>query len=192
MSKPWWLTALEALASALAGKVTEDRLHELGVSPGATILTGGTVDLPTLSGPVGAPPGLDDSRDLADCHPELQRRYLALKADFEAETGRQLFLTQTYRSPKRQQELYAQGRTTPGQIVTNLDGLHKKSRHNVWPSQAVDVCVDTDPGPGKHPVWDHGAYAPLGPLAAKHGLIWGGGWVSLHDDPHLELPAVAA
>ena len=33
------------------------------------------------------------------------------------------------RTTQRQQELFAQGRTTAGQIVTNVDGVKKKSNH---------------------------------------------------------------
>lgn len=138
------------------------------------------------------PEDKEESRDLAHCHPELVRRYELVKADFMAQTGRQLFETCTWRSVEKQQKLYAQGRTTPGLIVTKLDGITKRSRHNVFPSEAVDVCVDTDPGPGKHPVWDESSYAPLGPLCIKHGLTWGGSWKSFKDFPHIELPAEAA
>lgn len=189
MNKPWWQYLLEALASLWTGQ----QLQQAGATPAEVALAPTImVTLPTFSGPVGAPPGLEESRDLAHCHPELQRRYGALKAEFRAQTGHELFETCTYRSVARQQQLYAQGRTAPGNIVTKLDGVTKKSRHNVYPAEAVDVCVDMDPGPGKHIVWDHSSYLPLGDLALKHGLIWGGGWVTIHDDPHLELPAGAA
>lgn len=188
--KELWDYLLKAAAAALTG----ERLQEAGATPAEAAL-GPTVYIPittTFSAPVGPPPGLEESRDVAHLHPELQRRYALVDADYQRETGRQLFPTCTYRSPRKQGQLYAQGRDQPGSIVTNCDGVTKKSRHNVYPSQAIDVCVDTDPGPGKHPVWDREAYAPLGPIAARHGLVWGGGWKSIHDDPHLELPAEAA
>ncbi len=154
------------------------------------------------------PKGAKESRDLVHCHPELTRRYEALASDFRKETGRDLFPTCTWRSKERQLEIYMEGRgykdgeivvTDQKKIKTKLDGFHKKSRHNVYPSEAVDVAVDTDPGPGKHVVWDTAAYAPLGPLALKHGLVWGGDWnrngtskdESFVDAPHLELPADA-
>ena len=149
------------------------------------------IPLPAFSVPVGPPVGLQESRDLAHAHPELARRYLALKADFERETGRQLFETCTWRSQARQQELYQIGRRgIPGEkSVTQLDGVTKRSRHMVFPSEAVDCCVDSDPG--KHPIWDKVAYLPLGPLAERHGLVWGGNW-HMNDFPHLELPAGVA
>lgn len=44
-----------------------------------------------------------------------------------------------HRSVEKQQELYAQGRTQEGPIVTYCDGVNKKSKHNHNPSKAVDV-----------------------------------------------------
>lgn len=133
---------------------------------------------------------MDETRDMAHADPELKKRYTLLKAEFERETGHQLFETCTWRSAHRQNALYRIGRSgIKGETrVTNIDGINIRSRHNVYPSQAVDVAVDSDPGPGKVVVWDLAAYAPLGPLAIKHGLIWGGSWASFNDSPHLELP----
>jgi peptidoglycan L-alanyl-D-glutamate endopeptidase CwlK len=93
-------------------------------------------------------------------------------------------LTCTQRSVEEQQRLYAKGRTQPGQKVTNVDGVTKKSNHNYTPARAVDVAVVIN---GKVS-WDADEYAPLGELAKKYGLHWGGNWKSLKDYPHLELP----
>ena len=51
------------------------------------------------------------------------------------------------RTTQEQQALYAQGRTTPGPIVTNLDGIIKRSRHQV--DNPYDLCraVDAVPYP---------------------------------------------
>ena len=49
-----------------------------------------------------------------------------------------------YRSVERQQILYKQGRTEPGKIVTKIDGIKKKSKHNYIPSLAVDVAPYVD------------------------------------------------
>lgn len=135
------------------------------------------------------PMGVKESRDLAHCEPDLVKRYLALKEDFRALTGMDLFETTTWRSSERQAELYAQGRTAPGQIVTNIDGIKSRSRHNFYPSQAIDVCVDKDPGPGKVAVWDDKLYAPLGLLCLTHGLVWGGNFTTIKDFQHIEMAA---
>lgn len=185
--------AWKALAAILEA-VTKRNLAAAGAAP--TSIATLTVPLGTGYSVPQPSPGLRDSRDLAHCHPELARRYQALRADYEAEVCRQLVVTSTYRSPEAQAALYAQGRTAPGAVVTKLDGSPgKRSRHNRWPSEALDVAVDIDPGPGKHISWDTAAYAPLGPLAARHGLRWGGDWngdglpnETFVDLPHLELP----
>lgn len=143
--------------------------------------------------PANPPPGLAESRDLVHLHPLLRERYLALKADFQAETGHQMFETCTYRSITVQKELYQVGRRDrPGErVLTNCDGETIKSRHNLYPSRAVDVAIDVDPGPGKLVSWEAREYTPIGPLAQRHDLIWGGAW-KLKDLPHIELPKEAA
>lgn len=152
------------------------------------------------------PAGVEESRDLMHCEPELQRRFGGFKAEWEARTGRQLFVTCTWRSCARQEQYFREGRAFEGgvwvvvdkkRVKTNVDGRVKKGRHNVYPSQAVDVAIDTDPGPGKHLSWAAEDYALFGELALKHGLRWGGDWNGngrsdderFVDRPHLELPA---
>jgi peptidoglycan L-alanyl-D-glutamate endopeptidase CwlK len=75
------------------------------------------------------------SEILATCHPDIQRVLnLAITRsaiDFGVSHGE--------RTPEQQFELYQQGRTKPGQIVTHLDGYKKKSKHNASPSLAVDI-----------------------------------------------------
>lgn len=131
----------------------------------------------------------DESRDLNDCEPILVERFEPMRKEFESTTGMQLFPTCTKRSTKKQGELYQVGRKgIPGEkILTQIDGIKKIGMHNYPKSRAIDVCVDIDPGPGKHAVWNPEAYAPLGPLCKKYGLIWGGDF-SFKDYPHIELP----
>lgn len=128
------------------------------------------------------------STRLTDAEPALQLAYTCLLHDFRESTGNDLLLTCTHRSVEEQQKLYAQGRTTPGQIVTNVDGVTKLSNHNYTPARAVDVAVVVH---GKVS-WSPADYAPLGELAKRYGLVWGGSWHSFKDYPHLELPADAA
>lgn len=122
---------------------------------------------------------------LSDADPVLQLAYTSLLWDFKEQTGHDLILTCVYRSPEEQADLYAQGRTKPGQIVTQLNGTPKqRSKHNLRPARAVDVAVTIA---GKIS-WDNALYAPLGPLAKRYGLVWGGDWTGFVDRPHLELP----
>lgn len=51
------------------------------------------------------------------------------------------FVNEGLRSLQRQQELYAQGRTTKGSIVTNVDGIKKKSNHQAK-SDGYGYAVD--------------------------------------------------
>lgn len=151
------------------------------------------------------PVGVAESRDMTTAHPELQRRFALFDADFRAETGRQLFITCVWRSCEKQFEYFQVGRVLQGGVwvvvnraivKTNIDGMTKKGQHNIFPSRAVDVAIDFDPGPGKHLSWDASAYIPFAHLALKHGLRWGGDWngngrtddEKFVDRPHLELP----
>jgi peptidoglycan L-alanyl-D-glutamate endopeptidase CwlK len=125
------------------------------------------------------------SRDLLDAHPGLGYVYRDLEREFDAtHAGRSLIVTCTYRSPQEQQALYRQGRSAPGPIVTQLDGVTHLSNHNHKPARALDVAVLV----GGKVSWDPAEYAPLGPLALKYGLVWGGSWPHFKDYPHLELP----
>lgn len=94
-----------------------------------------------------------------------------------------------YRSIEEQQGLYAQGRTTPGKIVTKIDGIKNKSKHNYNPSKAVDIIVYID---GKI-TWEEDKYR----IVARHILDvaknlgikirWGNDWnmngIEVKDDP---------
>ena len=46
-----------------------------------------------------------------------------------------------HRSVEEQQRLYAQGRETEGPIVTHIDGINRKSKHNHYPSKAFDFHI---------------------------------------------------
>ncbi len=92
-----------------------------------------------------------------------------------------------HRSNAEQAELYAQGRTKPGKVVTNA--RPGQSRHNSWPSDAVDVIPYVN-GSGSWS-WDH--INPMADhikrVAAELGIkvTWGGDW-RMKDGAHWELP----
>ena len=85
-----------------------------------------------------------------------------------------------YRSIEQQNELYAQGRTTEGAIVTNAKG--GTSYHNF--GLAVDLCELSQDGKEVNWSFDMGQ---LEPIAQKYCLEWGGHWVHIKDKPHFEL-----
>lgn len=115
---------------------------------------------------------------LQGCHPTLIGIILAILDQLP------MFVVIGVRTAEQQATLYAQGRTTPGRIVTYKDGYIHKSNHQ--PAQdglgrAVDCAfIGGDPFAAKHP-WD--AY---GAAVEAAGLIWGGRW-KLVDRPHAEL-----
>lgn len=126
------------------------------------------------------------SRDFKHAHPVLVERFKKIAEDYAKEfPGRCLIVTCTYRSLAEQKRLYAQGRAAPGNIVTNCDGVNKRSKHNVFPTRAIDCAVSD----GGKVIWGEEVYWPLLPLARKYGLVSGGEWSKFPDWPHLELRA---
>jgi len=117
---------------------------------------------------------------LKTCHPLLA--VIALEAieemDFVVLCG--------HRTPAEQQELYKQGRATKGRIVTHVDGIKKKSKHNYLPSLAMDLAP--------YPIdWnDLERFKKLADIImriAKENatpLEWGGAW-KMKDYPHFQL-----
>ncbi len=78
-----------------------------------------------------------------------------------------------------QDGLYAQGRTKPGNIVTNARGGY--SWHNY--SVAFDIGIFTDAGY----LDDSPLYRQAGPIGEALGFEWGGRWRgSLVDEPHYQ------
>lgn len=81
------------------------------------------------------------SRDQKDLLPELQKKWALMKSRM-MQAGYQPLLTCTYRSNEEQDRLYAQGRTSPGKIVTNAKA--GQSKHNKKPSEAFDIAIIVD------------------------------------------------
>lgn len=115
--------------------------------------------------------------DIGELLPNAQTACRAFLELCESE-GLKVRITETYRSQARQNELYAQGRTTPGSIVT----WTKNSRHTA--RRAWDICQNI---PGRE-YSDLAFFAACGALAEKLGITWGGNW-STPDRPHFEVTA---
>lgn len=89
-----------------------------------------------------------------------------------------IFITETYRSPARQKYLYEQGRTRPGQVVTwTLNSKHASRL-------AFDIAV----GP-PNTLYDVATLNKVGAIARKLGITWGGDWPKNIDRPHFEVKA---
>jgi len=94
------------------------------------------------------------------------------------DNGLEVRITEGYRTLARQQELYNQGRTTPGAIVTNAKA--GESLHN-WKCAFDVVFVN---GGYNRPNKD---WQAIGKIGKSIGLEWGGDWVSFQDRPHFQL-----
>ena len=100
-----------------------------------------------------------------------------------------IIITQGYRTYKEQNELYAQGRTKPGKIVTKAKGGFSMHNHRL----AFDYAVAS--ADGKTIYWDEKIdtnkdakrdYYQIGALGKSLGLRWGGDFRSFKDLPHFE------
>ena len=112
-------------------------------------------------------------------HPQVRQRFTDFITECESTFGITLrIMLPVFRTIAEQDELYAQGRTTPGNIVTNAAG--GTSYHNF--GLAVDLCDLADGGVN----WNYDN-ATLVPIAQKYGLEWGGNWVHIKDKPHFEF-----
>ena len=93
-------------------------------------------------------------------------------------------ITECYRSPERQDELYEQGRSKPGDVVTYKRG--GESKHNARPSRALDVAFLLSDGSVS---WSGLLLSKFARLmkAADARVHWGGEWPGFKDRPHFEV-----
>ena len=122
-----------------------------------------------------------NSRDLGDLTPraaEMARNHLnACKVE-----GFDIFVTSTLRTLYEQAELYAQGRTRSGAIVTYADA--GSSDHNHGYAWDVGFSNCSDPCAERHP-WEK-----VGEIGKDVGAGWGGDWAGgKRDKPHFYLPS---
>lgn len=100
--------------------------------------------------------------------------------------GLYIIVTEGFRTAKYQDELYAQGRTKSGIIVTNARGSDYASQHQ-W-GIAFDIAiVDDTTTPKKENVYDIKAIKKAAKIFKSIGLGWGGDWTNPVDTPHLYL-----
>lgn len=129
------------------------------------------------------------SRDINQLRPDVRRK-CALLLDRCTALGLDLLVTQTWRSTEEQAELWAQGRTAPGRIVTYArpgTSNHEHVENGQPASLAFDVAfVEGRDSNGKplEVVWD-GPWDVVGAIGEWCGLKWGGRWMK-PDRPHFE------
>lgn len=93
-------------------------------------------------------------------------------------------IVEGHRTAARQAILYAQGRTTPGEIVTNLPA--GRSKHEYGPSKAIDIGFWMNDG---ELIQDSALCHAFYQLWREHTVefIWGGNWKKPVDGPHFEV-----
>lgn len=95
------------------------------------------------------------------------------------DSGLNVLVTETFRTKSEQDEIYAQGRTKPGNIISNAP--YPKSPH-CW-GVAFDFCRNVK---GREYDDSDGFFAKCGAVGKSLGLTWGGDWKTFVDKPHLE------
>ena len=119
-----------------------------------------------------------NSRSLDELLPEVRARVDKLIEACKA-AGIDLLVTSTYRDNESQDALYAQGRTTPGKIVTKAKA--GQSFHN------YRCAIDVVPLLNGKPVWnDTMLWSQIGGLGVQAGLEWAGNWTTFKEYPHFQ------
>lgn len=93
------------------------------------------------------------------------------------------------RTAEEQNKLYQQGRTLPGNIVTNCDGVRFRSKHQIrddGKGHAGDIVILVN----NKVTWDTRRYKDfvnddVRKLMKKHNVEWGGDW-KFKDYPHFQ------
>jgi peptidoglycan LD-endopeptidase CwlK len=124
-----------------------------------------------------------NSRNISDLLPRVQPLANAFIEKCKAE-GIELLITSTYRDKESQAALFAQGRTTPGKIVTNARA--GRSFHN------YRVAFDVVPLRNGKPVWgtvneDAVLWKKIGAIGVECGLEWAGNWRTFTEFPHFQF-----
>ena len=129
-------------------------------------------------------------RDIKALHPKLQLKIDELKEKCQ-EQGITIAIGECVRTVAEQDALYAQGRTKPGNKVTNARGTTYSSQHQ-WGIAAdfyLDMDVDGD-CEKKDDAFNNSThlFEKVGAIATSIGLGWGGNWKGIVDMPHVYLP----
>jgi len=140
-----------------------------------------------------------DGLRLRGVHPDLEV-YVGRILEAMEMLGWAMMVVEGVRTTQRQQDLYAQGRTKPGPVVTRVDGVKTLGAHQLQADgfgHAVDMAFIDDPGTKEDETYDPSMPWDLyGLMAQKCGLVWGGAWLTMRGDlGHVELatrrPAIA-
>ena len=119
----------------------------------------------------------------------LVKKQSTLLIQRAAKKGIDVVITNGFRSVQEQNQLYDQGRTKKGNIVTNAKG--GESYHNY--GLAIDFALKTSVG---NVIWDRQYdgnkngktdWNEVVAIAKSLGFEWGGDWAQFKDYPHLQM-----
>jgi peptidoglycan L-alanyl-D-glutamate endopeptidase CwlK len=117
---------------------------------------------------------------IAKLHPKMRPLATQLINEVESKLGHKLLVVSGLRTFDEQRDIYAQGRTKPGNIVTYAKPGY--SYHNY--GLAIDVTHIKD---GNKPDWSRPITKDIAEIGKKIGLEWGGYWTRPYDPPHFQL-----
>ncbi|MNN28766.1 Peptidoglycan L-alanyl-D-glutamate endopeptidase CwlK precursor [compost metagenome] len=122
-----------------------------------------------------------NAKKLTGVHPKVVY-YVEKTVEKAYIEGIYVLITQGLRTIAEQDALYAQGRTTPGSIVTNAKG--GTSFHNY--GLGVDYALLS--ANGSTVSWTvNDAWRRVAEIAKSFGFEWGGDWTSFKDYPHIQM-----
>lgn len=147
------------------------------------------------------------SRLISDCHPIFQPLVRRLVSDW-ASSALDVVITCTWRSAQEQTELYAQGRTKPGRIVTNAragQSAHNFAIRSSGLATPAALAIDVVPLRFGKPVWglagdgidenpaddqvdDVELWQRVRKCAEDLGLVSASRWKAFREWPHIEHP----
>jgi peptidoglycan L-alanyl-D-glutamate endopeptidase CwlK len=137
-----------------------------------------------------------NSRKIDDLHPIVLKKCLDLIHECK-DKGIDLIITSTYRDAECQNALYAQGRTKPGNKVTNakagqsyhqwrvaFDVLPIRNGKPVWGTSGNGIDTDpTDDDKDDLELWQR-----IGQIGKSLGLEWAGDWKGKFKEfPHFQF-----
>lgn len=119
-----------------------------------------------------------DSRDISLLRPDVAAN-CRIWLDRCRAAGLNVLVTNTVRDKEYQEYLYAQGRTRPGNIVTNgrTPTFHSDKAGLAW-----DFCKNVRGQEYNDPDFFRRAAG----IAKEMGFSWGGDWRSFPDSPHIQ------
>jgi len=117
-------------------------------------------------------------KKIASLHPDIQNKVKAFILKADNRFGVKARVTDGYRTVEQQDALYAQGRTAPGNKVTNARGGY--SNHN------FGLAIDVVPMENGKANYNSTQYPLLGRIGESVGLEWGGRWKTIVDMPHFQ------